>query len=123
MEHRQKLDRCFALADYCAQIGTSFGPRIKTENDLDVLNRMGHAARDEIYTLRSKKNDAMGKKEGDGGAVSFFIGALLALALCVVLFSWQEARAFNRLTGSTATTWDAIFLNLRVVEAPANVEQ
>lgn len=41
------------------------------------------------------------------------------LALCAVLwvaFSYMEARAYERVTGKQVTTWDAMFLDLRVQE-------
>ncbi len=35
-----------------------------------------------------------------------------------VAFSYFEARAFNRIVGADATTWEAMWVNLRVSEAP-----
>lgn len=35
-----------------------------------------------------------------------------------VFSSAMEARAYNRLTGAHATTWDAMWVNLRVQESP-----
>lgn len=46
-------------------------------------------------------------------------------AVCVVGWIWQssiEAEVFNKATGSTMTTWDAMFLELRV-QAPPEVKK
>lgn len=53
---------------------------------------------------------------------------LLSCLLGVAMFAaaagiwvWQsklEAEAFNRVTGKNVSTWDAMFLDLRVNEAP-----
>lgn len=42
--------------------------------------------------------------------VAFVVGA----ALLAVTHSHFEARAYNRVTGSDVTTWEAVWLNLRV---------
>jgi hypothetical protein len=52
-------------------------------------------------------------------------GILLAVLLLLgaawwVFSSAQEANAFNRLTGGHATTWDAMWAELRVQGAPAD---
>lgn len=41
----------------------------------------------------------------------------LALALTAVS-AYNEARAYQRVTGKTVTTWDAMWLDLRVQESP-----
>lgn len=50
------------------------------------------------------------------GTIAF--GALIALAIW--LFVWlpaeAEARAFERVTGKRVSTWDAVWLDLRVQE-------
>ena len=44
---------------------------------------------------------------------------VLALVVTVwVGWSTNEAAAYNRLTGASVTTWDAMWLDLRVVSAP-----
>lgn len=46
---------------------------------------------------------------------------VLALQLAVLvwmLISFFEARAFNAATGSDISTWQAMFMSLRVQEAP-----
>lgn len=48
--------------------------------------------------------------------LSILVGALSIAGLAFIFASYQEARSFNRLTGSSATTWDAIWVELRVVE-------
>ena len=35
-----------------------------------------------------------------------------------VFSSAQESRAFNRITGASTTTWDAMWVELRVQESP-----
>lgn len=37
---------------------------------------------------------------------------------CWIVKSYFEARAYNRLTGAHATTWDAMWVELRVQEKP-----
>lgn len=49
--------------------------------------------------------------------------AMFALAVAAVLgvwvfFSAMEAAAFNRATGANVSTWDAMFIELRVQEGP-----
>ena len=47
----------------------------------------------------------------------WMIAAVMVVCVVLVAFkSWQEAKAFNRLTGGNATTWDAMFVQLRVTE-------
>lgn len=51
------------------------------------------------------------------------LGWLLTAALVLVLLagwvlaSWIEARSFESVTGKHVSTWDAMFLDLRVQEA------
>lgn len=47
------------------------------------------------------------------------VGALALIALLIgvwVFASWCEAAAFNRITGKSVSTWDAMFVTLRVQE-------
>lgn len=47
------------------------------------------------------------------------LGALALIALLIgvwVFTSWCEAAAFNRITGKNVSTWDAMFVTLRVQE-------
>jgi hypothetical protein len=45
--------------------------------------------------------------------------AVFALVLAAwVIQAWQEARAFERVTGRHVSTLDAMFVDLRVQEAP-----
>lgn len=47
------------------------------------------------------------------------IGIILVIAVpLVVIRSYFEAEAYNRLTGASATTWDAIWVELRVSGTP-----
>ncbi len=41
---------------------------------------------------------------------------LLVVILAVVLFAWQEARSYQKFCDTPVTTWDAIFLDLRIDE-------
>lgn len=60
--------------------------------------------------------------------VSFdFKASWFGLAGVVLLFlggwygwSYLEAQSYNRLTGSQVTTWDAMFVDLRVQAEPTN---
>jgi hypothetical protein len=58
--------------------------------------------------------------EEAGLAVAIFLPILMALGLvCVagwVASSYLEASAFNRITGSSTTTWEAMFVELRIQE-------
>lgn len=45
-------------------------------------------------------------------------GFLLGSPAWWVLSSAMEASAYNRLTGAHATTWDAMWVSLRVQESP-----
>lgn len=47
------------------------------------------------------------------------VGAMALIVLLVgvwVFASWCEAAAFNRITGKSVSTWDAMFVTLRVQE-------
>lgn len=48
-------------------------------------------------------------------SVLLFIGAVLLVSFIWLISSYQEAKAFNRQTGSHATTWDAMWTELRVM--------
>lgn len=48
-----------------------------------------------------------------------FIGLLSPLVGIWVIGSFFESRTFNRITGAHTTTWDAMWLELRVQEAPS----
>lgn len=55
--------------------------------------------------------------------VLFAVGIALALALAVGIWvtrSHFEAEAFNRVTGSNVSTWDAMWIELRVQEGESN---
>ena len=41
---------------------------------------------------------------------------------CHAVSSYFEARSYNRLTGSEVTTWDAMFVDLRVQAPPIGKE-
>jgi hypothetical protein len=46
------------------------------------------------------------------------IGMLAILAALDVIGAYFESRAYNRLTGAHTTTWDAFWLDLRVMDSP-----
>lgn len=49
------------------------------------------------------------------------LAVIMGLAATVwIIKSWQEAEAYNRLTGKSVTTWDAMFLELRIQEQADN---
>lgn len=63
------------------------------------------------------------REENEEKAVIIVAGALLAIiGICAigwwVFSSSMEAKAYNRLTGAHATTWDAMWVELRVQERP-----
>lgn len=48
------------------------------------------------------------------------VAGALALGIGVLAFkSWQESRTYNRLTGAQTTTWDAVWVQLRVQGEPS----
>ena len=56
----------------------------------------------------------------DNSGVAFMLMLLLVGAL-IIFGIWQaqmESAAYNRLTGAHTTTWDAMFLELRVQDKP-----
>jgi hypothetical protein len=50
------------------------------------------------------------------GMLAGLIGALVILMLPL---SYMEAKTYNKLTGANVTTWDALWVDLRVTDAPA----
>lgn len=61
----------------------------------------------------------MNREEREALRIGALTGAVLLLALLGwVLSSAAESRAYNRLTGASTTTWDAMFLDLRVQSTP-----
>ncbi len=50
--------------------------------------------------------------------VAFAIIAILLASAAWVVHSHFEARAYNRQTGAAVSTWDAMFLDLRVQAGP-----
>lgn len=58
-------------------------------------------------------------REWGRGLTYIALPAVLMVALWVA-FSHMEARAFNRVTGESVTTWDAMFIELRVQEGSSD---
>lgn len=58
-------------------------------------------------------------------------GMLAGLVLCVVIFvvsicwlgAYQEAKTYNKLTGANVSTWDALWVDLRVMDAPRKPQE
>jgi hypothetical protein len=50
--------------------------------------------------------------------MSLFSAIFIIVAAIWVGASAMEARAYNRLTGNDVSTWDAMWVNLRVQDAP-----
>jgi len=48
--------------------------------------------------------------------ISILVLVLVASALLWIGGSYMEARAFNRVTGKSVSTWDAMWIELRVQE-------
>lgn len=47
-----------------------------------------------------------------------FAALLAALSVVWVIESAMEARAYNRVTGQNVSTWDAMWIELRVQDSP-----
>ena len=61
----------------------------------------------------------MRRAAGPEGTIVVVVGGLLLLAFLAMLASAAaESAAYNRLTGAKTTMWDAVFLELRVQDAP-----
>lgn len=56
-------------------------------------------------------------KTGGGMAAIMLVALAFGFANSVVS-SYLEARAYNRVTGKNVTTWDAMYLDLRVQAEP-----
>ncbi len=55
-----------------------------------------------------------------------FVVTVLFLSIvigAVVGHSYFEAKAFNRATGQQVTTWDAVWIQLRVQAAPMQIKE
>lgn len=50
--------------------------------------------------------------------ILLFFGLFSGVLLLAIAIAFFEARSYNKLTGSNTTTWDAFFLDLRVVSEP-----
>lgn len=50
--------------------------------------------------------------------VGGFVGIILLLLGGFVFCCRQESKTYNRLTGANTTTWDAMWVELRVQDAP-----
>jgi len=58
----------------------------------------------------------------EAGSAAIAIGGfLLILLLAWVSYSFVEAKAYNSVTGKHVTTWQAMFLELRVQEGAKEV--
>lgn len=53
-----------------------------------------------------------------GVAAVVLLLTLVVAAVVWVGVSWLEASSFNRVTGKNVSTWDAMWIDLRVQEAP-----
>lgn len=47
------------------------------------------------------------------------VGTIAVLACLWIISSYFEAQSYNRLTGKSVSTWDAMYLELRVVHTIA----
>lgn len=78
-------------------------------DELDL--RPAEELRAEVRKLRAelkRRNESM------GCSVVMCLGLLLAVPIVWVGKSYQEARTFKRLTGREVSTWDAMFVELRI---------
>lgn len=53
-----------------------------------------------------------------GIAILIFAAFLVVLVCIKLIASYNEATTYNRLTGAHATTWDALWVELRVQAEP-----
>lgn len=53
--------------------------------------------------------------------ITLAIGAILILLMFWIVPSYFEATTYSRLTGRNVSTWDALWVELRVIE-PARLE-
>lgn len=51
-------------------------------------------------------------------AAMSFAAAIIVSGAIAVFAAYNEARAYNRITGAHVTTWDAIFVELRIDNPP-----
>ena len=59
------------------------------------------------------------REAAEYGPAALFLLAVIPLVIGGWVFaSWQESRSYNRLTGAETTTWDAMWVDLRVQESP-----
>lgn len=49
---------------------------------------------------------------------AFVVGAMALTFIIAIPLAYFEAQAYNRQTGASVTTWDAMFLDLRVQAEP-----
>ena len=60
----------------------------------------------------------MGRSYDNDSGCSTTVGLWTLVIAIIVLFLWlqasQEASTYNRLTGANVTTWDALWIDLRV---------
>lgn len=52
------------------------------------------------------------------GIVLFILGGLVVAVGIWVGMSHMEAKSYNKVTGSTVSTWDAMWIDLRVQSEP-----
>lgn len=54
-----------------------------------------------------------------GAVIGLLIAGIVVVVGCLFLIQpFFEARAYNRITGAHVSTWDAVWLDLRVQESP-----
>lgn len=50
--------------------------------------------------------------------VLIVVGSLLIFAVVGWISAYMEAKTYNELTGAHVTTWQAVWVDLRVMESP-----
>ena len=51
------------------------------------------------------------------------LAIVLAIPAITIFRAYQESRTYNRLTGAHTTTWDAIWVELRVQDEPKSTDK
>lgn len=61
------------------------------------------------------------RSKGSGGGLGIGIVMIVAIAISIaawIISSKMEAEAYNRVTGENVSTWDAMWIELRVQSPP-----
>jgi hypothetical protein len=72
-----------------------------------------------VYSTRDYDKERFKKESRDNTFAVIFFAVILLLILAFYLIKCHmEARTYSRLTGNSVSTWDAIWVDLRVQDEP-----